>query len=128
AKPDPPPPQATPPPQASPPAPRRLSDNEPITGAVVPGRGSQVERRAAGPVASRPDPGVVPSWPKVVGTTVHLWLARRPLSHRVLGALIALIVVFAAGGLTGALIRHPATGRPTPPRTRGAAPNSSPPA
>jgi hypothetical protein len=78
---------------------------------VVPGRGSQVERRAAGPVAPRPDPGVEPSWPKVVGTTVQLWLARRPRSHRVLGALIALLVVFAAGGLTVALIRQPDTGR-----------------
>jgi hypothetical protein len=106
AEPDPPPPQAVPPA-----APRRLSDDGPITGAVVPGRGSQVERRAAGPVAPRPGLGVVPSWPKVIATTVQLWLARRPLSHRVLGALIALLVVFAAGGLTVALIRQPDTGR-----------------
>jgi hypothetical protein len=109
----PPPPQAGPPvPKAGPPpTPRRLSEDGPITGAVVPGRGSQVERRAAGPVAPRPDPGVVPSWPKVVGTTAALWLARRPLSHRVLGAFIALLVVFAAGGLTVALIRQPDAGR-----------------
>jgi hypothetical protein len=78
---------------------------------VVPGRGSQVERRAGGAVAQRPALGVEPSWPKVIGTTVQLWLARRPLSHRVLGALIALLVMFAAGGLTVALIRHPDTGR-----------------
>jgi hypothetical protein len=79
---------------------------------VVPGRGGQVERRAAGAVTPRPDPAVEPSWPKVIGTTVALWLARRPLSQRVVGALIALLVVFAAGGLTVALIRHPGTGRP----------------
>ena len=113
AEPHPPAPRAGPPAQQGgpPPAPRRLSDDGPITGAVVPGRGSQVERRAAGPVAPRPDPVVEPSWPKVVGTTVQLWLARRPRSHRVLGALIALLVVFAAGGLTVALIRQPDTGR-----------------
>lgn len=102
-----------PPPQRNgPPAPRRLSDDGPITGAVVPGRSAQVERRATGAVTPRPDPGVVPSWPKVIGTTAALWLARRPPSHRVLGAVIALLVVFAAGGLTVALVRHPGTGRP----------------
>src|SRR5215470_11709736 len=111
--------------QASPPAPRRLSDDGPITGAVVPGRGSQVDRRAAGAVAPRPDPSVVPSGPKVVGTTVQLWLTRRPLSHRVLGAVIALLVVFAAGGLTVGLIRHPATGRPAPGSNGGGASNTS---
>ena len=92
---------------------------------MVPGRGSQVDRRAAGAVAPRPDPGVVPSWPKVVGTTVQLWLTRRPLSHRVLGALIALLVVFAAGGLTVGLIRHPATGRPAPGSNGGGASDTS---
>jgi hypothetical protein len=92
--------------------PLRLSDDGPITGAVLPGRGAQVERRAAGAVTSRPDPGVEPSWPKVIGTTIQLWLARRPLSQRVVGALIALLVVFAAGGLTVGLIRHPGTARP----------------
>jgi hypothetical protein len=110
---------------AGPPA-RRLPEDGPITGAVVPGPAYQVERRAAGPVAPRPGPAVEPSWPKVVGTTVQLWLARRPRSQRVLGALIALLVVFAAGGLTVALIRHPAAGRPAPgggvPDTSGLAP------
>ncbi len=54
----------------------------------------------------------MPSWTEVLGTTVQLWLARRPLHHRVLGALVAMLVVFAAGGLTVALIRHSGTGRP----------------
>jgi hypothetical protein len=100
------------PPLTGPPAPRRLSDDGPITGAVVPGRGAWVEPRAVGAVTPRPDPGVEPSWPKVIGTTIQLWLTRRPLSHRVVGALIALLVAFAAGGLTVGLIRHPGTGRP----------------
>jgi len=91
--------------------PVRAAD-EPITGAVVPGRSGEVEQRAAGPVDPRPEVGVEPSWPKVLSTTVHLWLTRRPLSHRLLGALVALIVVFAAGGLTVALVRHSGTGRP----------------
>jgi hypothetical protein len=117
------PPQAGP--QPGPPASRRLPGDGPITGAVVPGRGAQVERRAAGPVAPRPRPGVEPSWPKVVGTTVQLWLARRPRSQRVLGALIALLVVFAAGGLTVALIRQPDTGRAARSGNGSGAPNTS---
>jgi hypothetical protein len=123
----PPPPQAGPPPaQVGPRPPRRLSDDGPITGAVVPGRGSQVERRPAGPVARRPDPGAEPSWPKVIGTTIQLWLSRRPRSHRVLGALIALLVVFAAGGLTVALIRHPGTGSSLATRSNGGGASGTP--
>jgi hypothetical protein len=57
-------------------------------------------------VAPRPGSDVEPSWTKVVGTTVQLWLVRRPLRQRVLGALVVIVVVFAAGGLTVALIRH----------------------
>jgi hypothetical protein len=124
----PPPPQGGPPPPPEPGgplAPRRLSDDGPITGAVVPGRGAQVERRAAGTVTPRPGPGVEPSWPKVIGTTLALWLARRPLSHRVLGALVALLMVFAAGGLTVALIRHPDAGRAARGGNGGGAPDTS---
>ncbi len=61
-------------------------------------------------MVARPDSGVEPSWTKVLGTTVRLWLARRPLRHRVLGTLLAILVVFAAGGLTVALIRQSASG------------------
>jgi hypothetical protein len=89
--------------------PRRLSDDGRITGAVVPGPDSQVERRTGGPVA-RPGSEVEPSWTKVLGTTVQLWLARRPLRHRVLGAFLVTLMVFAAGGLTVALIRHSGPG------------------
>jgi hypothetical protein len=90
--------------------PLRLPDDGRITGAVVPGPDSQVERRAGGPVAPRPGSEVEPSWTKVLGTTVQLWLARRPLRHRVLFAFLVTLVVFAAGGLTVALIRHSSPG------------------
>jgi hypothetical protein len=89
---------------------RRLSDDGRITGAVVPGPDSRVERRASGPVAPRPGSDVEPSWTKVLGTTVQLWLARRPLRHRVLFAFLVTLVVFAGGGLTVALIRHSSPG------------------
>jgi hypothetical protein len=92
--------------------PRRLPDDGRITGAVVAGPSSRIERRVPRPVAPRPDPGVEPSWTKVLGTTVQLWLERRPRSQRVVAALVALLVVFGAGGLTVALVRHSDTARP----------------
>jgi hypothetical protein len=103
--------------------PRQQPDDGRITGAVVPRPPVEVERRAAAPVAPRPEPGVEPSWGKVIGTTVQLWLSRRPPSQRVAVALVALLVVFAAGGLTVGLIRHSGTGRPAParPGNRGSA-------
>ncbi len=91
--------------------PERAEDGR-ITGAVVPGPASPVERRAAGLVAPRTETGVEPSWGKVLGNTAQLWLERRPLRQRILGALVAVLVVFAAGGLTVALIRHSSPARP----------------
>jgi hypothetical protein len=82
-----------------------------VTGAVAPGPYSRVERRAAGAVVPWPDPGAVPSWAKVIGTTIRLWLARRPRRDRVFGLLVVMLVLFAAGGLTVALVRHSSTGR-----------------
>jgi hypothetical protein len=96
--------------------PRQQPDDGRITGAVVPGRPSDVERRAPAPVVPRPEPSLEPSWGKVIGTTVQLWLSRRPPSQRVAVALVALLVVFAAGGLTVGLIRHSNNGRPAPAR------------
>jgi hypothetical protein len=94
---------------------------------VVPGPPPDVERRAAAAIAPRPGPGLEPSWGKVLGTTVQLWLSRRPLGQRLVGALVALLVVFAAGGLTVGLIRHSGNGRPAPtrPGNRGSTGNSS---
>ena len=91
--------------------PRPAEDGR-LTGAVVPGPASPAERQAADPVVPRPDPGPEPSWSKVLGTTVQLWLTRRPLRQRILGALVVVLVVFAAGGLTVALVRHSSPARP----------------
>jgi len=48
---------------------------------------------------------VTPSWSQVAGTTLRLWVARRRTWWRVLGVLVVVLVVFAAGGLTVALLR-----------------------
>jgi hypothetical protein len=111
---------------AGPLLPRRQPDDGWITGAVVPGPPSGVERRAATPVAPRPEPGLEPSWGKVIGTTVQLWLSRRPPSQRLVGALVALLVVFAAGGLTVGLIRQSNSGRPAPARPGNRASTGNP--
>jgi hypothetical protein len=107
-------------PQASPPAapagrgdarPGRRPD-DPATGPVVPRTGTEVERAASGAVAPRaPAAEVAPSWPRVLGTTVRLWTARRRTWWRVIAALVVVLVVFAAGGLTVALLRNTGSGR-----------------
>jgi hypothetical protein len=59
----------------------------------------------------------------VLGTTLRLWLERRPRSHRVAGALLAAFLVFAAGGVTVALVRNAGPGR-TANGERGGRPSS----
>jgi hypothetical protein len=49
---------------------------------------------------------VTPSWSSVVATTVRLWAERRRTRWRVGAALVVAVVVFAAGGLTVALLRN----------------------
>jgi len=83
---------------------------DPVTGPVVPPPGTQVERQAAGPVVPRPGTEVTPSWPRVVGTTVALWVARRRTLWRAIAVLVVVLVVFAAGGLTVALLRNTGSG------------------
>src|SRR5215469_3455246 len=78
---------------------------EQVTGPVVLRRDAEVERQAAEALASRAAAELTPSWPKVVGTTARLWVARRRTWWRVFAALIVVLVVFAAGGLTVALLR-----------------------
>ena len=106
-------------PEATPPAaPAGRGDEDPVprpddpaTGPVVPRPGTQVERAATGALAPRAAATeITPSWPRVVGTTVRLWAARRRTWWRVLAALIAVLVVFAAGGLTVALLRNTGSG------------------
>ena len=87
-----------------------LADDRPA-GQVARQTGSKVERRAGGPVAARPDSEITPSWGRVAGTTLLLWLMRRSVRQRVLAAVTAVLVVFAAGGLTVALVRNTGSGR-----------------
>jgi len=63
-------------------------------------------RQAVAPVAPRTGSDVIPSWSSVVATTVRLWVERRRTRWRVVVALLVAIVVFAAGGLTVALLRN----------------------
>ena len=97
------------------------------SGPLVPRPGAEVGRRAPGSPA-RPDPGVTPSWAKVAGTTLQLFLARRRTRWRVIAGLVLALIVFVVGGLTVALVRNsgPAPApRPGPataaPRTPGLA-------
>jgi len=75
-----------------------------ISGPAEPG--TEVER-AGGSAVAVPAPEAAPSWTKVAGTTLQLYLARRPTRWRVIAALLVALVVFAAGALTVALIRSP---------------------
>jgi hypothetical protein len=75
------------------------------SGHLVPRPGAEIGRRAAEP---RPGPEVTPSWAKVAGTTLQLFLARRPTRWRVIAGLVLALIVFAGGGLTVVLVRKPA--------------------
>jgi hypothetical protein len=83
---------------------------DPVTGPVVPGPGTQLERQAPGSVAPRRATEVTPSWAQVLGTTVRLWAVRRRTWWRAIGAIVVVLVVFAAGGLTVALLRNNGSG------------------
>src|SRR5215831_3922365 len=78
---------------------------ERVTGPVVLRPEAQVGRQVGGALASPAGAEVTPSWGKVIGTTVRLWVARRRTWWRVLAVLGVVLVVFAAGGLTVALLR-----------------------
>jgi hypothetical protein len=64
------------------------------------------DSQAVQPVAVRAGSEVTPSWSSVVATTVRLWAERRRTGWRVAAALVVALVVFAAGGLTVALLRN----------------------
>ncbi len=83
--------------------------DEPVTGPIVPRPDAQIERQVAQPLAPLGSE-VAPSWGNVVGTTVRLWAERRGTGWRVLAALVVALIVFAAGGLTVALLRKPGPG------------------
>jgi hypothetical protein len=97
-------------------------------GHLVPRPGAEIGRRGAGQPALPAEPEITPSWPKVAGTTLQLFLARRRTRWRVTAGLVLAVVIFVGGGLTVALIRNsgPAPAaharRPAPaPRTPGLA-------
>jgi hypothetical protein len=73
-------------------------------------------------VAVRTGSEVTPSWGSVVATTVRLWAERRRVWWRVAAALVVALIVFAAGGLTVALVRN--AGSKNVPANRGAASGS----
>ena len=83
--------------------PRAGQGDDRLTGPVVRRTGAEVERRTSGTVAPRPE--AVPSWGKVAGTTLRLWVSRRRTGWRVTAAIVVALVVFAGGGLTVALLR-----------------------
>jgi len=89
---------------------RREPAGQPASGTVVPRPDAEVERQAAQPVRRLADAEVTPSWGSVVRTTVLLWAQRRTARWRVAAAIVAALIVFAAGGLTVALVRSPDSG------------------
>lgn len=98
---------------------RAQSPGAPASGQLAPRPGAEIGRRAAGTPALPPDP-VTPSWAKVAGTTLQLFLERRRTRWRVTTGLVLAVIIFVGGGLTVALIRNsgpaPAAraGRPAP--------------
>lgn len=74
------------------------------------------------PARDEPDRPAEPSWAAVLVTTIRLWLERRGLRSpagaplprwRRLGTLGLVLVVFAAGALTVALVRNASSGSPS---------------
>ncbi len=84
--------------------------SQPMSGTIVPRAGAKVERQPAQPARRQADPGVTPSWGSVARTTIQLWAQRRTTRWRVAAAIVGALVVFAAGGLTVALVRNPGPG------------------
>jgi len=115
-------------------APRPEPPAKPVTGPVVLRPDSEIAPQASHPsspaqapeasqaiqsVALRTGSEVTPSWSSVVATTVRLWAERRRTGWRVAAALVVALVVFAAGGLTVALLRN--SGPKSAATNRGAA-------
>jgi hypothetical protein len=103
-------------------APRPEPAAGPVAGSVVRRSDSQIEPQPAQPVVRRPGSDVIPSWSSVVATTVRLWVERRRARWRVAAAVMVALIVFAAGGLTVALLRN--SGPKSAAGNRGAASGS----
>ncbi|HTW02802.1 MAG TPA: hypothetical protein VMF87_21030 [Streptosporangiaceae bacterium] len=75
-------------------------------GHLVPRRGAEVGRPDTGQPALPSGPEITPSWTKVAGTTLQLFLERRRTRWRVTAGLVLAVIIFVGGGLTVALIRN----------------------
>ncbi len=92
-----------------------------------PGDDGEAEPAAPGLAREPPVPPAEPSWPNVLATTIRLWLERRGLRRpaapaagprsawRRFGLLGLVLVIFAAGALTVALVRQASLGHPADP-------------
>ena len=92
-----------------------------------PGDDGEAEPAAPGLAREPPVPPAEPSWPNVLATTLRLWLERRGLRRpaapaagprsawRRFGLLGLVLVIFAAGALTVALVRQASLGHPADP-------------
>jgi hypothetical protein len=93
---------------------------EPPAGPVVRRQDSQIEPvQPSQSVTLRAGSDVTPSWSSVVATTVRLWVERRRTRWRVAAAVMVALIVFAAGGVTVALLRN--SGAKSTAGNRGAA-------
>jgi hypothetical protein len=109
-------------PVAGPVVPR--SADEHLTGSVLPGPGTELERLAGGAVVPRSGADLTPSWGNVISTTVRLWVQRRRTGWRVVSAIVVALIVFVGGGLTVALIRGSGSG--TAPGSKSAPASAAP--
>ena len=92
-----------------------------------PGHDGEAEPARQEPAREPPDPEAQPSWGNVLVTTFRLWLERRGLRRpaapaagprsawRRFGLLGLVLVIFAAGALTVALVRQASPGKPADP-------------
>jgi hypothetical protein len=100
------------------------SADEHLTGSVLPGPGTELERLAGGAVVPRSGADLTPSWGNVISTTVRLWVQRRRTGWRVVSAIVVALIVFVGGGLTVALIRGSGSG--TAPGSKSAPASAAP--
>jgi hypothetical protein len=111
------------PPPAGPAEPGIPDASTPSPGAPRPSTPPPAAPRPAAPKAAAPRAAVPkePSWPHVIATTLRLWLQRRvagrPGARRRAVVFGAVIIVFAAGGLTFALAQRQPAPAPRPARS-----------
>jgi hypothetical protein len=104
-------------------------DDVPVISDARAGPGARATASSSKPGTPKARRDKQPSWPSVIATTLRLWLqrrvARRPGARRRAAVFGAVILVFAAGGLTFALAQRPPAPAPRPARS-SAPPQLSP--